>query len=254
VSVAPYEPAPEAAPAAGDAGRSRSIVVELLVCLAVAVVIAGLGAPIGLLWRAVAPKVELVQTDFGPYPLQPEPEGYIADEGWFIFIAVGAGIVLALLAWFALRRFRGPGMVAALAVGSIGGSVLAAWLGHRIGLSAYNRLINSAPVGTHIFRPVRLRLTDVGLYLGFIPRVRGIVLIQALVATALYTACAGFSYSPSLRPETDELPDVQLPPGYPPPSWDSPGWPDRTAAPAPPAGAEAGPTPDEAWRARPEDG
>ena len=244
MTVAPFEPAPEA-PATG---RARSILVEALVCLAAAVVIAGLGAPIGLLWRAVAPKVELVQTEYGPYPLQPEPEGYVADEGWFIFIAVGAGILVALLTWFLLRRCRGAAMVAALAVGSVGGSVLAAWLGHRIGLSTYNRLIDSAPVGTHIFRPARLRLTDVGLWHGFIPRVRGIVLIQALVATALYTACAGFSYSPSLRPETDELPDVQLP------NWDSPGWPGPTAAPAPPAAAAEGPTPDAAWPARPGDG
>ncbi len=192
----PFRAGPRGCPAARGAARRRSILVEALVCLAAAVVIAGLGAPIGLVWRAVAPKVELVQTQYGPYPLQPEPEGYIADEGWFIFIAIGAGIVLALLAWFLLRRYRGAGMVAALAVGSVGGSVLAAWLGHRIGLSTYNRLINSAPAGTHIFRPARLRLTDVGLWFGFIPRVRGIVMIQALVATALYTACAGFSYSP----------------------------------------------------------
>jgi hypothetical protein len=225
------------------------MLVEALVCLATAMVIAGLGAPIGLLWRAVAPKVELVQTEYGPYPLQPEPEGYIADEGWFIFIAVGAGILVALLIWFLLRRYRGAGMVAALAVGSVGGSVLAAWLGHKIGLSTYNRLINSAPTGTHILRPARLRLTDVGLWFGFIPRVRGIVLIQALVATALYTACAGFSYSPSLRPETDELPDVQLVP-----NWDSPGWPGPTAAPAPPAAAAGEPTPDATWPARPGDG
>jgi hypothetical protein len=244
VTVAPYEPAPEA----HAAGRGRSILLEALVCLAAAVVVAGLGAPIGLLWRAVAPKVELVQTQYGPYPLQPEPEGYIADEGWFIFIAIGAGIVVALLTWFLLRRFRGAGMVAALAVGSVGGSVLAAWLGHRIGLSDYNRLIGTASPGTHIFRPARLRLTDVGLWWGFIPRVRGIVLIQALVATALYTACAGFSYSPSLRPETDELPDVQLA------NWDSPGWPGPTAAPAPPAGAAGGSTPDATWPARPADG
>jgi hypothetical protein len=248
VSVAPFEPAPEAAPAADGAARRRSILIEAVVCLATAVVIAGLGAPIGLLWRAVAPKVELVQTDFGPYPLQPEPEGYIADEGWFIFIAIGAGILIALLVWFLLRRYRGAAMVAALAVGSVGGSVLAAWLGHRIGLSTYNRLINSAPTGTHIFRPARLRLTDVGLWFGFIPRVRGIVLIQGLVATALYTACAGFSYSPSLRPELDELPDVQLP------NWDSPGWQGPTAAPARPAAVAEEPTPDATWPARPGDG
>jgi hypothetical protein len=232
--------------------KRRSLLVEAVVSVAFAVLVAALGLPLGLLWRAVAPKVELVQTTYGPYPLEPEPEGYMADDGWFIFLAVGAGIVLALLAWFALRRFRGPGIMAALALGSVVGAVLAAWFGHRVGLPAYRRTVAEAQVGSHFFRHPNLRLTDVGLWFGFIPRVRGIVLIQALVATALYTACAGFNSSPTLQPY-DEQPQIgpEFEPGI---SSGSPEWPAPTAAPAPPAPAEAGPSPDAGWRARPEDG
>lgn len=236
----------------GPAPSRRWIVVEGLVCLITAIGIAGLGAPLGLLWRAVAPRVELVQTEVGPYPLDPEPEGYVADEGWFIFIAIAAGILFAVLAWFVLRRFRGPAMLVALVAGSIGGSVLAAWLGHRVGLPAYERLVQSAPVGTHIFRPARVRLSDVGLYFGFLPRVRGVVLLQALVAAALYTAFAGFSYSPSLRPEKAQEKTQEKAPE--PLSWGSPEPQSPEAAPAPLA-PDAGAQPHDAtWRARPEDG
>src|SRR5262249_57442771 len=118
VSVGPFESAPEVAPTASGAARPRPILIEALVGVIAAVVIAGLGAPIGLLWRAVAPKVELVQTDYGPYPVEPEPEGYVANEGWFVLIAIGAGLVLAMLVWFIFRRYRGAPMLAALAIGS----------------------------------------------------------------------------------------------------------------------------------------
>jgi hypothetical protein len=233
------------------------------VCLAAAIVIAGLGAPIGLLWRAVAPRVELVQTDYGPYPLDPAPEGYVADEGWFILIAIGAGLALAVLVWFLLRPYRGAMMLVAVVAGSIGGSVLAAWLGHEVGLAEYERLIEQAPVGTHIFRQPRVRLADVGLYYGWIPRVRGVVLVQALVAAALYTAFAGFSYSPSLRPGRDEPPpvgDAYPVPALPvygepatPVSWGSPSYPDPAASPESPEPSAAAPPLDAATRAQRED-
>jgi hypothetical protein len=269
VSVAPFEPVypteqPSEQPAARPS-RWLAVLVEVLVCLAVAVVIAGLGAPIGLLWRAVAPRVELVQTDYGPYPMEAEPEGYIADEGWFILIAIGAGLALAVLVWFVFRRHRGALMLVALAVGSVGGSVLAAWLGNRVGLAEYERLIEQAPVGTHIFRQPRVRLADVGLYFGWIPRVRGVVLVQALVAAALYTGFAGFSYSPSLRPGRDEPPPmgdahpVPMPPpdhGEPAPSavsWDSPSSPDQAASPESPGPSAAAQPLDVATRAQRED-
>ena len=158
MNVAPHEPVfqPDpAAPTQQPAGN-RSLGVQLLACLTVATVIAGLGAPLGLLWSAVAPKVELMQTEYGPYPVDGQPEGYVADEGWFMGIAVAAGIVFAALVWLVLRRFRGPLMLTALVAGCIGGAVLAAWLGHQIGLAEYERLIREAAPGTKILRPVRL--------------------------------------------------------------------------------------------------
>jgi hypothetical protein len=186
IPPAPPEPAPP---------RGR----EALVCLAAAIVIAGLGAPLGLLWQTIAPRVELVQTDFGPYPLQPQPEQYVADDGWFIGLSAVAGLLVAILVWVLLRRYRGATMLLALVAGSIGGAALAAWLGSRIGLAEYERLVQQAENGATILRPARLRLADVGLWFGVLPRVRGTVLVQALVAAGMYTALAGFSPSSTLR-------------------------------------------------------
>jgi hypothetical protein len=220
----------------------RSIVDEIVASVIVAAVIAALGAPIGLLWRLLAPQVELVQTTGGPYPLEPEPEGYVADEGWFMLLAAIAGVLLAIGVWRFLRRYRGPGMVAALVVGSAGGSVLAAWLGNKIGYADYLHLAQTAPVGTHIFRPVKVRLADVGLWFGAIPRVRGIVLLQALVAAGLYTAFAGFSYNASLQPgpepdeyDRTEYPQADFSPSDPPTGPQPMPWPEPAATANPPA-------------------
>jgi hypothetical protein len=213
------------------------------VCLVVALVVTALGAPVGLLWRLIAPEVELVQTDGGPVPVDSEPEGYIADDGWFMGIAVVAGILVAVAVWLLLRRYRGPAMLVAIAVGSIGAAVLAGWLGHQIGFAEFERLARDATPGTTLHRPPKLRIVDIGLWLGFIPRVRGIVLIQAIVAVAVYAAMAGLHYTPDLRAEDGQPgPAVDVPPV----SW---GWTepqDPLAAPAPPAPYPAGPPPDAA--------
>jgi hypothetical protein len=218
VSIAPISPVeePEAAtspPASVPRGR------EVLFALLVAVVVAGLGAPFGWLWSKLAPHVELVQTQYGPYPIQPEPEGYWADDGWFILMALGMGAIVAVAAWFLLRRYRGPILLAAIVLGSIGASVLAAWLGNKIGWSHYIDQAEHAPVDTHIFRPVKLRTGSASLAFGVLPWVRGTLLLQGLAAAAVYTGLAGFHASPTLR--YDNMPPEYLnapaPGAYPPP-------------------------------------
>ena len=202
VSIAP--PEPESQSEAMAEAPSRRYLVEVFVSLAVGVVVAGLGAPVGWLWHVLAPRVELVQTDYGVYPVEPEPEGYIADDAWFLGFAILAGIIVAAIAWFVFRRHRGWIMLLAITAGSIGGSVVAGQIGGHIGLTAYLNLAQHAPSGTHIFRPPRLRSGVWGLWWGFVPKVEGIVLVQGLIAAALYTAFAGFSYSPTLTPTGDD--------------------------------------------------
>ncbi|MFI5915010.1 hypothetical protein [Dactylosporangium sp. NPDC051541] len=220
MSIAPISPVepPEAARPA-----RVPIVREVLFALLAAVVIAGLGAPFGLLWSKLAPHVELVQTQYGPYPIDPEPEGYWADDGWFILMSIGMGIVVAVAAWFLLRRYRGPILLVALVLGSTGAAVLGSWLGNKLGWDHYLDLAEHAPEGTHIFRPVKLRTGEASLWLGFIPWVRGTMLVQGIAAAAVYTGLAGFHVSPTLR--YDNIPPEYLSPPPPPPG-----------APYPPAG------------------
>ncbi|WP_426506473.1 hypothetical protein ACPPVO_50975 [Dactylosporangium sp. McL0621] len=238
--ISPVEPAEATRPA------RVPILREVLVALLTAVVVAGLGAPFGLLWSKLAPHVELVQTQYGPYPIQPEPEGYWGDEGWFVLMAIGMGIVVALAAWFLLRRYRGPVMLVALVLGSAGASVLGAWLGNKIGYAHYIDLAEHAPEGTHIFRPVKLRTGTSSLAFGFIPWVRGTMLIQGLAAAAVYTGMAGFHVSPTLR--YDNIPPEYLSPppppvGYPgpyPPHPEQPQFP-ASPSPFPPGAVQEGP-------------
>lgn len=195
------QPALPALPAPPPPSRSPGL--EALFGLIVAGAVVVLGAPVGLIWAWVAPKVELVQTAYGIYPIDGEPEGYFADDGWFMIVGAVAGIVLAVAAWLLLRRHRGPLVLLGLVIGSAGASVLAAWLGNKIGAAHYQDLIAHAPVDTHIFRPPKVRAGEGGLLFGIIPWVRGSMLVQALVAAAVYTGLAGFHASPTLTHAPD---------------------------------------------------
>lgn len=167
----------------------------------VVLAITALGAPLGLIWWAVAPRVELVKITDGWYPISEEPEGYIAGDGWFAILAAIAGLLVAILVWKLVRRHRGPAMVLALAGGSILAALLAEWLGHRIGLDAYLRQVQQAEPGTRIFRQLELRMT-------------GLSLVQAFVASAIYTLLAAFHYDPSLgcEPEAAAVGEPEPPP------------------------------------------
>lgn len=203
VSIAPIDPIDQPELPEPSPPRRRSPGLEVLFGLVVAVVVAALGAPVGLLWSWVAPKVELVQTQYGPYPVDGEPEGYFADDGWFMIIGALAGVILAVVAWVVLRRYRGAVVLAGLVVGSAAGAALAAWLGNKIGYAHYLDLVERAPVGTHILRPVKVRAGEAGLLYGVVPWVRGALLIQAIVVAVVYTGLAGFHASPTLTYDPD---------------------------------------------------
>jgi len=223
--------APEYGPEPPPAPRRRGgLRTEILLALVVAVVVGGLGLPLGLLWRAVAPQVEFVMVEGGPVPVQQEPEGFVADDGTYILITTAMGILAAVVVWLLLRRRRGPVLLAGLVVGSIVGGVLTLWLGRHIGYAHYRDLVAHAAVGTHFRRPPDVRSAEVGLWFGFLPKVQGSVLLQAVAATTAYMMLASFHVEPDLRrPE---------PPGD--PSWEPREWTAQPAWPAPPESGPAG--------------
>jgi hypothetical protein len=169
---------------------------EGLVALGLAAVVALLGFPLGMLWSALAPHVPAVMTAEGPVYAQPDGEQPVGAEGTYVFLTLGAGLVLAILAWVLLRRFRGLAVLLGLGLGGVGAGVLTWWYGHRIGR-------HSAPVGAHFDAAVNLRVRQVGLWHHWLPYVRGDVLFLAIAAILMYVLLAGFSPYPALRRPTE---------------------------------------------------
>lgn len=178
---------------------------EGILALGVAALITVLGFPLGWIWSALAPWVPAQKVPGGAVLAQPEQEQMIADEGWYLLIMVLAGLILAVLAWVLLRRYRGGLMLLGLAVGGVLGGVLTLHFGHHIGYAHFLHLARSAPDGTQFLAPVNLRVEQNGLWHHWLPYARGDVLALAIAATALYLLLAGFSAHPSLRtPDRDQ--------------------------------------------------
>jgi hypothetical protein len=204
-----------------------------------AAAIVAAGVPFGLLWAAIAPDVPVAITDDGPVLGEPQPEQFIAADGWFALLGLAFGALAALAAWAFARRTRGPVVLLAVAVGTVVASLIAWWVGRRLGLAEYERLLDAAAAGQRLGKPGDLRGTEARWWP---PMLRGDVLVPAFAAVGLYTLLAGWSRYPALRrPEPTASPPEPAGPVI---NWGSPPRPARTAAPAPPAPGAAAPPPD----------
>jgi hypothetical protein len=219
--------------------RGRS----LLVGLATALTVAALGAPLGWLWSVVAPRVPVVKTEDGGALTESQPEQFVAADGWFTVLGLAFGVLVAVLAWMLLRRYRGPVGLLAVVVGAVGAAPIAWGLGRQIGLAEFRRLLRSAPVGEVLSRPPDLRAGRFEWVHGVIPTIQGDLLLPAFGAAVAYTLLAGWSRYASLNAEP-EGPATSGPGGAVPLSWDSPAPPAPPAAPAPPAPGAATSSPD----------
>ncbi len=179
--------------------RGRGIGVPVVVGL----VIGALGFGVGWAWEQFAPRFPIYKYDptHFAYDLvpNPEPEQGIAANGLFLFIGLGAGIVLAVLCWFLLRRYRGPAMLTALALGSLLGAWTAWWTGYTIARSAFEDVARSAAVGTHLAAPLDLDLSNMDPHRWWFPGLTGVMAAQAFAAALTYTTLAGFSAYENLR-------------------------------------------------------
>jgi hypothetical protein len=235
-------------PAAPDpvAQRPRpSAVRQALAALAVAVVVAGLGAGLGLLWAKLAPGVPIVKTADGAVYAEPSPEEFIAADGWFTLLGLAFGVLASVASWVLLRRYRGPLAMLAVVAGTVGAGWLAWRVGREVGLEEFHRAVDAATAGQLIVRPPDLRAGGIERLWGVIPYVRGDLLMPAFGAVVAYTLLAGWSRYASLGRETEPRyvvePDLELAresepePGAPPFSWGSPAPQAPAVAPAPPA-------------------
>ncbi|HEX5596631.1 MAG TPA: DUF2567 domain-containing protein [Micromonosporaceae bacterium] len=207
-----------------------------------------LGAPLGLLWLLVSPEVPVMKIrdelpDWpgwrrGSIPVQPQPEGYIAADGWFSLLGLGFGILAAVAVWWVLRRQRGTVGLVAVVLGSLGAAWLASWLGSEIALAEYHRARDAVAVGELFQMPPQLRSGEIR-WVGPLPVLRGVLLLPAFGAAVAYTLLAGWSRYPTLRPEPPALPDWVS--AVSPFSWDPAAPQTPPAPPAPPATGGAAP-------------
>ncbi len=177
----------------------RRLAGAIMAGVSVAVVTAVLGAGVGWLWAEVAPRIAVVKGDGGFYYADPEPEQAVAADGWFVILGAIAGILLAVAAWHVLRRYRGPAIMAGLAVGSLAGAMIAWWVGYKIGMAQFAAVRDTAAMGARVNAPLGLRITDLDPDRALLSVPNGVAAIQALVAVGVYTVLAGFSKFMDLR-------------------------------------------------------
>ncbi|GAA0803683.1 hypothetical protein [Spirilliplanes yamanashiensis] len=214
----PHEPFPAPPPQRPRRPLGRALRVAGLTAGALLL----LGGPLGLLWRWLAPDGRVVQTAQGPYPVDPQPEQYVAADGTFALLGLAFGVAAAIGTWRLVRRHRGPVQLAAVTLGTLAAGP-AAWLAGRTwGHAEFERWERTAAAGTQAVQPPDLRAW-------------GVVLVPAFAAVITYTLLAGWAHDPDLDP--DAAPGVWQPPL----SSDSPDDPAPTAAPAPHAPGAAAP-------------
>jgi hypothetical protein len=164
-----WEPS-DAAPAPRAGSRA-----DLLSGAFVAVVLALLGAALGLLWQVWSPPgpLGLVVT---PGVIQPdETEAFAAGDGRFAFIGIVVGLLAGGLVWLH-RSTRGPIAVLSLAIGGLLGAGATALVGHLVRGGS-----TSGKAGT-LLQHVPLTVHAHGLFV-----------IEAAVAVLFYVVCAAFA-------------------------------------------------------------
>ena len=92
------------------------------------------GLPAGLVWLWLAPRASYRVTATGVEPVggAPSPELFMADDGVYVLVLAGLGLLAGLAVWL-LRRHRGVVALAALAAGMIAAALVAWQLGELLG-------------------------------------------------------------------------------------------------------------------------
>ncbi|WP_256789434.1 hypothetical protein [Frankia sp. AvcI1] len=213
-------PAAEPSPTSPLPARSRwplslGLRPDLIAGLICAAAMAVAGFPLGLLWAAVAPHLDVAGALHGnesAFAVQSD------IDARFALICAVAGLVGGLLAFWRARE-AGLGVPLGLAAGGLGGALIAGWIGH---LRRSPDLLHSLPANAS---PVLVDLVDLRV------RAHGLYLVMPVVALGVF-AIGLWATSRPRRAPRDERPPAPGPGGAAP----GPGG----AAPGP-GGAESGP-------------
>ncbi|MHB1873613.1 MAG: hypothetical protein ACYCPF_01980 [Streptosporangiaceae bacterium] len=141
---------PEPAPAPPP---RRGVVVSVAILLGSILV----GAPGGLVWALLAPRVayEVVSKGLAD-AVNPETAGFIAADAWFCLIGVICGLVIGAGGYLLGVRRYGPAPMAAIAFGSVGAALVARIIGQSWGVSQFDHKLLTSPAGTLVHAPLAL--------------------------------------------------------------------------------------------------
>lgn len=136
----------------------RSDVVTGVFVAAVSVL---LGAPVGLLWSALAPHAHIAISASGATFADGATEVFVAGDGWFLGVALVVGLVSGFVTWL-VARGSGPYAVIGLALGGALAAYVAAKVGRRIGQDELRAAAAAGVPGTYVAN-VALQATQVVL-------------------------------------------------------------------------------------------
>lgn len=123
---------------------------------AVVAVLVLLGAPVGLLWSALAPRLRVELTASGPTSGNIEGKAFIGADATFIVVVLLVGVLCGVLAWLLARR-SGPATVVALVLGGLLAAKVAAVVGVRPGATHVRELLRDATARGPLELYLRLR-------------------------------------------------------------------------------------------------
>lgn len=135
----PYERIePVSPPLAHDVGAGLlTVVASVLV-----------GAPVGLLWAALAPHVDVVVSGTDVNLADTYSDGFIAVDGYFFAAVLLAGVVGGLVAHRLAWR-HGPAVVVGLLVGGLVAAYVAMAVGGEVGLEALRDAVRAGAQGRY---------------------------------------------------------------------------------------------------------
>jgi hypothetical protein len=175
-------------PAAGEPALSaaqpwltrRELVRGCVVIAALAVI----GVPLGVVWQAISPHaVGYVVAARTVIPDQTET--FIATDARFVLLTGAVGLAAGVAGWSRVA-WRGPALIAALAMGGVAGALVAAWVGRVVGGGHA-----TGQVQTLIMLPIAVRA-------------HGLLFVEALAAVALCCLFTVFTKRDDLRPRAWE--------------------------------------------------
>ncbi len=162
---------PPSGPPAGEPGDGSGqgtgpgLAAELREAAVITVAVAAAGLLLGTLWLWLAPRVPLVSDADAVYLKDTEGEQAIGIDGTFTLLAVGFGVLSALVV-FLLRRRGGVPQVVALALGGLLGALLAWRLGVWLGPSE-DVVAHAKEVGKGVTFDAPLKLEARGVLLAW---------------------------------------------------------------------------------------